>query len=370
MIHHRTPQFSAELATICELLRPVFGTRAAVLPVHTTGRGAMEAAICNLFSPGDEIAVCCNGKFGEMWAGFAESYGLVVRRVATDWTRDIDPNEIDDLTRRRPGVRAIALTYVDTSTGVRNDIAAMCALARSRDLLVLVDGVSSIGGMPFAFDQWGVDVAITTSQKCLMASPGLAFAVLSDRAWAAREQARLPRNYWDFGAIRDEVSQARPETPGTSPVHLVLQVAESLRLIHEEGLGAVYERHERMAARVRGGIAALGLALQYPRFRAFGATVTAIALPAGVAPRRVRDGLIARGILTAAAMEPLAGSGFRIGHMGDIRLADVERTLAALADVLNEIRISPAVDALPASVASSVPVAATAPAPASGTRPR
>jgi alanine-glyoxylate transaminase/serine-glyoxylate transaminase/serine-pyruvate transaminase len=119
-------------------------------------------------------------------------------------------------------------------------------------------------------------------------------------------------------------------------VHLVLQVAESLRMIHEEGLTSVYARHERMAERVRRGIAELGLALQYPGLRAFGATVTAIALPPGVAPRRVRDGLIARGILTAAAMAPYTASGFRIGHMGDIRMADVERTLAELGEVLRE----------------------------------
>ena len=124
MIHHRSPEFRAELAELLELMAPVFGTRNPILPVHTTGRGAMEAAVCNLFSPGDEIVVCCNGKFGEMWAGFAESYGVVVHRVCTDWARAVDPDEVDRALTDHPRARAVMLTYGDTSTGVRNDVAA------------------------------------------------------------------------------------------------------------------------------------------------------------------------------------------------------------------------------------------------------
>jgi aspartate aminotransferase-like enzyme len=335
MIHHRSPAFSAELATMLELLGPLFGTREPVLPVHTTGRGAMEAAICNLFSPDDEIAVCCNGKFGEMWAGFAESYGVVVHRVATDWESDVDPAAIDEVLRRHPGILAVAVAQCDTSTGVRNDVAAIAGVVRDRGALVLVDAVAAIGGMPFAFDEWGVDVAITASQKCLMASPGLAFTVMSKRAWAANATSRLPRNYWDFRDIMESVSKPKPETPGTTPVHLVLQVAESLRLIHEEGVQRVQERHEANAARVRQGIAERGLSLQCPALRELSPTVTAIALPAGLPPKVVREGLKARGILTAAGLGRYESTGFRIGHMGDIRMPDVERTLGALTMVLD-----------------------------------
>src|SRR3954467_134569 len=115
MIHHRTPEFSRELATAIELLAPVFGTRAMPMPVHTTGRGALEATICNLFSPGDSIAVCCNGKFGEMWAGFAESYGLRVNRFSTSWEHDLDFAELESLLDRHRDVRAVAVAYGDTS---------------------------------------------------------------------------------------------------------------------------------------------------------------------------------------------------------------------------------------------------------------
>jgi aspartate aminotransferase-like enzyme len=335
MLHHRTPEFSRELAEMLELLRPVFGTAGTVLPVHTTGRGALEAAICNFFSPGDEIAVCCNGKFGEMWAGFGESYGLTVHRLATDWALDVSLDSVDECLASNPAVRALAIPYGETSTGVRNDIQAVARVVRRHGRLIMVDGVSSLGGMPLEFDAWELDFAATASQKCLMSSPGLSFVALSERAWTATD-SRLPRNYWDFRDIRANVTKPKPETPGTPPVHIMLQVAEALRMMHEEGLANVFARHEAMAERTRSGAAKLGLSLQCPAHRRSSATLTAIALPAGVDPKVVRDAIKRRGILTAAGMGRFATSAIRIGHMGDIRMPDVARTLAALGEALRE----------------------------------
>jgi aspartate aminotransferase-like enzyme len=339
MIHHRTREFSAELATLIELIKPVFGTASAVLPVHTTGRGALEAAICNLFSRGDELLVCCNGKFGEMWAGLAESYGVTVHRACTDWMRAVDVMDVARALEAHPRARGVALTFSDTSTGVHNDVATVARTVHMvrPDALVLVDGVSSIGGMPFAFDSWGVDFAATASQKCLMSSPGLSFVALSKRAWEAAGRATLPRNYWDFAAIRAEVSKESPETPGTPPVDVVLQVAEALRLMHEEGLERVYQRHAQMAERARRGAAELGLALQCPSLGAYAATLTAIEAPSGISPKELRNGMRIRGVLTAGGLGHYKDTAFRIGHMGDIRIADVERTLAALAETLAEL---------------------------------
>jgi aspartate aminotransferase-like enzyme len=272
-----------------------------------------------------------------MWAGFAESYGVTVHRVATEWAADVDLAELEAALVEHPRVRAVALAYCDTSTGVRNDIAAAARIARTHGALVLVDAVSSLGGMHFAFDEWDVDLAVTASQKCLMASPGLAFVCLSERAWWASTEARLPRNYWDFLAIKESLERPRPETPGTAPVHLVLQVAESLRMIHEEGLPRVQQRHEDLSARVRRGVLERGLALQCPELSALSPTLTAIALPAGLSPRLLRERLLQRGVLTAAGMGRYEATAFRIGHMGDIRMADVERTLGALGMVLDGV---------------------------------
>ncbi len=337
MVHHRSPEFSRELAVLNELLPPLFGTREPVLPVHATGRGAMEAVICNLMSPGETLAVCGNGRFGEMWAAIAQSHGVLVHSLATDWEHDVDPGEVDRALAENSGIRAVALAYSDTSTGVANDVATVAAIARQRNVLTFVDGVSSIGGMPFAFDEWGVDAAITASQKCLMSAPGLSFAVLSERARTAATRATLPHRYWDFDQIRGEVTKPKPETPGTPPIHVVMQVAEALRQMHEEGLPQVIARHQQMSAAVARRLDALKLAPQCPQLRRRATTVTAVAMPAGVQPARLRDGLKARGILVAGALDRYAPAAFRIGHMGDIRPADVDRTMDTIADVMGEI---------------------------------
>jgi aspartate aminotransferase-like enzyme len=334
MIHHRSPEFSRELAEILELIAPVFGTRTKILPLHSTGRGAMEGAICNLFSPGDEIAVGCNGKFGELWARLAEVHGLVVHRLSTDWSRDLDLSALEQLLDDRRSVRGVAVTYCDTSTGARHDIEAVSRIARRHAALTLVDGVSAIGGMPFAFDAWDVDVAVTASQKCLMSSPGVAFAAVSDRAWDARTRSTLPHGYWDFAEIRECISKPKPATPGTPPVHAMLQVAEALRMMHEEGLDRVYARHDAMAACARERAASRGLSMQCPLISTFASTVTAIALPAGIKPTVLRETLRRSGIETAEALGPFGNHALRVGHMGDIRVADVERTFDALKHAL------------------------------------
>ena len=334
MLHHRSQAFLAEFGEMLRLIQPIFGTREAVLPVHTTGRGSMEATVCNLCSPGDEIVVCANGRFGELWGKIGETYGLVVHRVATDWARDIDPDEVEAALDRYPGSRIVAMTYTDTSTGVTNDVAAIARVARSRGALILVDGVSAIGGMPFEFDGWDVDLALTASQKCLMSAPGLAFVVTSERARAAAAVAKLPRSYWDFKEIREHAIKSVPDTAGTAPVHVMLQVAEALRAMHEEGLNAVYRRHEAMGQRARQRAADAGLSLMCPGFRQFAPTLTAIAAPPGLPPQDLREALEAKGVLVAEALGPYAPSAFRVGHMGDIRLEDVDRTFDLIAACL------------------------------------
>lgn len=334
MIHHRTPEYSAELATIFELLPPLFGTRETVLPVHATGRGAMEASLCNLLAPGGAIGVCANGRFGQLWGKLGDALGLRVHRIATNWDADVEPGDVERLLSENPGIRAVAMAYGDTSTGVANDVAGVARVTRAHDVLLLVDGVSSIGGMPFAFDEWGVDAAITASQKCLMSSPGVSFVVLSERARAANAKAGFPRAYWDFAEIRRAVTKPRPEPAGTPPVHCMMQVAEALRMIHEEGIETVFRRHADMAAMVHRAMTALELKHQCPSLTRRSTTVTAISLPPDHPPAKVCDAMKARGIVVAGALEHFQPAAFRIGHMGDIRPPDVEHTLAALRDVL------------------------------------
>jgi aspartate aminotransferase-like enzyme len=339
MIHHRTPAFSRALVSVIERLRPLYGTaRADVLPIHTTGRGALEASIANLFSPGDEIVACCNGKFGEMWAELAASYGLVVHRVCADWSCSVRPDDVGQALHDHPRTRAVTIAHSDTSTGVQNDVASILAVTRSRGVLGMVDCISSLGGAPFAFDDWGADVVVTASQKCLMASPGLAFVAVSERAWRAYESARLTRNYWDFNAVRENLARPQPETPGTAPVHIFLQLAESLAIIHKEGLPAVYARHEATARTTRKRALAIGFGMLFPDLDRCSPTLTALRTPAGVSPRYLREGLMRHGILVAEGLGSYGGQCIRIGHMGDIRVTDVDRTFDAIESLLAEAR--------------------------------
>jgi aspartate aminotransferase-like enzyme len=202
----------------------------------------------------------------------------------------------------------------------------------------MVDCISALGGTPFELDAWGADVVVTACQKCLMASPGLAFVAVSDRAWAAYTTARLTRNYWDFQAVRASLARPQPETPGTAPVHIFLQLAESLTMIHEEGLPSVYARHEAMAELVRTRTAALGFSPLFPGFSKRSPTLTALRTPDGVSPKMLREKLMERGILVAEGLGAHVAHCIRIGHMGDIRPSDIDRTCDALEAILEESR--------------------------------
>ena len=336
MIHHRSEEFSTMLGAAIEKLRPLFGAGGDILPVHATGRGALEASVTNLLSPGEEIIVCCNGFFGEMWARIASQFGIVIHKVCSGWERTANAQDIEAALLARPQARAVLLIHSDTSNGALNDVEAVGRVCRRHQALLMVDAVSSLGGVPFRFDDWGVDVAVTASQKCLMSSPGLSFVAVSEKAWQAQKLSRMPRAYFDFPAIRRTLAGARPETPGTTPVHLIAQVNAALTQIHTEGMENVFARHEEMARMLRTGAADLGMPLQCAGFPRFSPTLTAVQAPPDVPPQTLRECLKARGILTASGLGGYASTCFRIGHMGDIRPEDVEITLDALRQILAE----------------------------------
>ena len=336
MIHHRDSEFSRLLVATLDGLRPLFGTSGDVLPIHATGRGAMEASICNLLSPGDELIACANGRFGEMWARIAVAFGFAVHRVNTEW-EPVDLAAIENALNDHPKSKALLLVHSETSTGVLNDVAAIARRARARDVLIMVDCVSSLGGVPVCFDEWDIDIAVTASQKCLMSSPGISFVALSARAWAANENARLPRSYFDFSAIRRALGRPLPQTPGTAPVHLFFQVHEALQMIHEQGLRNVFVRHEEMGSMVRDWASEHGFSLQHPTAQSFTPTLTALRVPEGHDAASVREELKRRGILLARGLGKFESTCIRIGHMGDIQPRDVQQTLDALSEIIGKL---------------------------------
>ncbi len=320
MLHHRTPEFSAILADLVARAQRLLGTRQEVLPVHTTGRGAMEASITNLFSPGDEILAICNGKFGEMYADIATRHGLRVRRVSTDWLKPLDLDEVGTALTANPAPRGVTVSLCETTTAVVNDVAAVAALARAHGTLTLVDAVSAAGCLRIAFDAWGLDLLVTASQKGLMSPTGLSLVALSERAWQATKTARLADYYVRFTDIRGSLRGARAETPGSTPVSLVCAVAEALRMMEEEGLDEVYARHAAVAAAIRAGLQAMGLALFPAEHPHRSPALTAFTVPEGVAGGELR-GMLKRefGLVTASGLgEAYKERVVRIGHMGHV----------------------------------------------------
>jgi len=322
LLHHRTPEFSAALAECIALLRPVFGAREA-----------------NFFKSGETVIACCNGKFGEIWANLAEVHGLDVVRIATDWNQNVDPGEVETALAAHPAARAVTIVHSDTSTGVLNPVEDVARVARAHGALSLVDGISSLGGLPSDFDAWDLDFAVTSSQKCLMSSPGISFAVVGDRAWAAAEHGGMPRSYLDFPSIRKSLAGDHPETPGTTPVLLVLQVREALRMMHEEGLTAVFERHVAMAEQLRTRVAGMGFDLQGPGMTERSPTLTALHVPDGVDPHALRTAVRERGIEIAVGLGAYRDTCVRVGHMGDIRLADVNHTVDVIESALPAVQV-------------------------------
>ncbi len=332
MLHHRTPEFSAILSALVARAQRVFGTAQDVLPVHTTGRGAMEGTITNLFSAGDEILSICNGRFGEMYASIAERHGLTVRRICQDWLKPLDPTEVATALATHPAAKAVTLSQCETTTAVLNDVQAVAALASARGILTLVDAVSAAGCVPMEFDAWGLDAMVTASQKGLMSPTGLSLVVLSGRAWRATESARLQDYYVRFAEIRKSLHGARAETPGSTPVSLVCSVAEALAMIEEEGKAEVYARHAKVAAAVRAGLVAMGLRLfpaEHPRRSP---ALSAFLVPDGLRGSELRALLKQDfGIVTAGGLgDAYKDTVVRVGHMGHVFPRDAITIVAAL----------------------------------------
>jgi aspartate aminotransferase-like enzyme len=292
----------------------------------------MEGAVTNTLSPGDAVVVVRGGKFGERWAEICESCGLRVHPVDVPYGKSADPEAVAAALRREPTARAVFATHSETSTGAIHDIRGMAAAVRETKAILVVDAITSLGVMDLPMDAWGVDIVVAGSQKALMLPPGLAFAAVSDKAWARVPEARLPRFYFSFAAERKAI-QAN-QSAYTPAVSLVVGLRESLRLILDEGLPNVFARHERLARATRAGAQALGLELfaEHP-----GNACTAVKAPAKIEGDTIVKGLRARVVAIAGGQGSMKGKIFRIAHMGYVDSFDILTALGALEMVLAEL---------------------------------
>lgn len=335
MIHHRTPQFNQIFEEARQGLQKLFGTKNDVLMLASSGTGAMEAAIANLFSPGDKVLVINGGKFGERWLNIANAFGLNPIEIKVEWGKAVRVEDVEKQLKAHPDLQGVLIQASETSTTVLHPVKEIAQLTRNGPLFV-VDGVTAVGVVSVPLDDWGIDVLVTGSQKAMMLPPGLAFIALSERAWNKTKQAKLPRFYFDLNLERK--NQQKGSGAFTPAVSLIFGARASIQMMEREGLAQVYARHARMSRATRAAATALGLKLLAPANPSPAAT--GIYLPTGTDADQVLDYLRDRmNITLAEGQDQLKGKVIRIAHVGYMGAFDVITAIAALEMALRKFGV-------------------------------
>jgi aspartate aminotransferase-like enzyme len=328
VIHHRTPEFTEVLDQAREQLKPLFGTNQEIILLASSGTGAMEAAVVNLLSPNDEAIFVNGGKFGERWGRLIQAHGAIAREIRVAWGRAVQPEQITEALNTYPDVRALFVQASETSTCAVHPIAQIGAITRQREVMLVVDGITSVGVFEQKMDDWGIDALVTGSQKALMLPPGLGMIALSDRALKRTSAIKAPRYYFDL--MRELRAQRDEHTTAYTPaVSLIFGLRKSLEMIHAETLPRVFARHAIMAQATREAGLALGLKLIASDNPAPG--VTGLLAPEGIDTsnlvRLMRDNL---GVGVQGGQDQMKGRLVRIGHMGYLGPFDMLTAVSAL----------------------------------------
>jgi len=322
MEDHRSSDFPSLAAPVLEDLKKIFKTTSGQTFIFpSSGTGAWEASLSNTLSPGDRVLASRFGMFSHLWIDMAQRIGLQVDVIDAEWGEGAPIERYQEALAADKGhaIKAVLFTHNETATGVTSDVAPMRrALNDTRHpALLMVDGVSSIGSIDFRMDDWGVDLAVTGSQKGLMLPAGLGIVAASQKALALYDQAKLPRVFFDFGDMRK--ANTTGYFPYTPSLPLLYGLRESLDILMEEGLENVFARHHRLAEGTRQAVKAWGLALCARAPKWHSDTVSAIMVPAGFNGAEVIDIAYRRyNLALGAGLARMAGKLFRIGHLGDL----------------------------------------------------
>lgn len=334
IIHHRTSEYRAVFEEVIKGLKYVFQTQNDVFTFASSGTGAMEAAVVNLFSPKDKVITVQGGKFGERWTELCQSYGIEAITLDVTWGEAVEPGKITEILKRDPHIKAVLITLCETSTGAVNDVKAISEGIKNYPAVLVVDAISALASIELRTDAWGVDVVVAGSQKGLMLPPGLAFLSISPKAWNLVSQAKCPRYYFDLREAKKALDKI--DTPFTPAVTLVVGLREALNMIQKEGLENIWARHAKMAKATRAAMLVLGLELFAPR--ASSDAVTAVKVPQGLDGENLVKTLRQKyGVSIAGGQAELKGKVFRIAHMGYITPEDILLTISCLEIALNEM---------------------------------
>jgi len=335
IIHHRTPQFQENIKECIEGLRYVFQTKNEIYLLTCSGTGAMEAAVCNLLSPGDKAITVEGGKFGERWTELCHAFKAEPLVIEVEWGQAVDPDKIKKLLAANPDVKAVFVTLSETSTGVVSDIKAIGEIVKKTNAVLVVDAISGLGIVDCQTDNWNVDVLVSASHKGFMLPPGLAFVSVSDKAYKLIEASTNCRYYFDLRESKKAF--AATDTPYTPAIGIVIGMVESLKWIRAKGIENLFEHFAKLAEGTRTAAKALGLSL-LAEDSCISNVLTAIYLPdnidAGKLVKKMRD---TYGVTCAAGQGKLNTRIIRIAHMGCVEEKDIIKGLEIFEKVLAEM---------------------------------
>jgi len=319
-IGHLDPEFIRLMDEIKAMLQATFQTKNELtIPVSAPGSAGMETCFVNLVEPGDKVIVCQNGVFGGRMADNVKRFGGEVVLVEDEWGRAVDPQKLEDALTQHPDTKIVAFVHAETSTGVQSNAAALCALARARDCLTIVDCVTSLGGTEVNLDAWGADAAYSGTQKCLSCAPGLSPISLSERAVSAIKNRTTPVASWflDLNLVMGYWGEGQKRAyHHTAPVNALYGLHEALVILEQETLAVSWERHQRNHRALKAGLEAMGLSFIVPEDERL-PQLNAVTIPEGVDEAQVRQQLLQQyNLEIGAGLGALAGKVWRIGLMG------------------------------------------------------
>ena len=330
IVNHRSAIFGEIFTETTKLMSEVFKTENQSYLLTGSGTAAMEAAVANILNPKDKILNIVGGKFGQRFMHIAEAMGGNPQELAIEWGDAVSPDQVKEALDKDEDIKAITVVHNETSTGVAAPIEEIAKVMKNYDALYIVDTVSSLGGDRVDVDNYGIDICVTGSQKCLAAPPGMAAITLSDEAWKVIDSVDSKTYYLDMKKYRKAGAGTPPETPYTPSVSMIYGLAEALKIIKEEGLENRVARHEIAAEAARNAVKALDLEL-FPKEEVSSTTVTAVKMPEGVTDSDFRGTMRNKyKVELAGGQDHLKGNIFRIGHMGNISYKELAITFSAM----------------------------------------
>jgi aspartate aminotransferase-like enzyme len=334
-IGHRSSEFSRILKEVYSDLKWLFQTQNDVFIFTASGTGAMDAALSNILNPGDKVLSLVMGNFGERWAKIAKTRGADVEILETPWGQAISPDSLKErlAADTNKEIKVVTLTHNETSTGVMNDVKALCEVIQAHGALSVVDGVTSVAAVPIKTDEWGIDILVSGSQKGFMVPAGLSFLSCSDKAFAMYKECKYPSFYFDFGAHKKSV--AGDTTPFTPNINMVFALHKAFEMLKSEGLEGIYERHEKISKGIRTAVRALGLKLLVEDDTIASRAITSILPPDGITVPAIRSTMTKDyDIVVANGQGQFQDKIFRMGHLGYVTERDAITAIGALEGTL------------------------------------